>query len=292
MNKTRILVAIGVAAILALLASVGAYRFLSERGRQAEQARLQTAYVVVAAVDIPIASTIKTNQVTLMPWPKGHLPKDALSDPKMVVGRAARRDFVSGEPIVGSKLVPADKVTGVLSLKVPEGMRAFTIQVNEVVGVGGFITPDTRVDVVLTTSSASHGGQQVSKIVLGDIKVLASGQTIEQKDNKPTIVNTVTVAVTPEDAEKLALAVNDGKIILVLRNFMDNAVVTTTGVDKARLMASNRPGAPVAAEKEVVKPKRGTKIKSSQPPPPPIVMKKVHEVEIIKGNKKTVEKFE
>jgi pilus assembly protein CpaB len=292
MNKTRIIVAIGVAVILALIASVGAYKFLSERGRQAEQARLQTAGVVVAVVDIPVASTINTNQVALMPWPKGNLPKDAVSDPKKVAGRAARREFVSGEPIVESKLVPADKVPGILSLKVPVGMRAFTLQVNEVVGVGGFIIPDTRVDVVLTTSSASQGGQQVSKIVLQDIKVLAAGQTLEQKDNKPITVNTVTVAVMPEDAEKLALAVNDGKILLVLRSFMDNAVVTTTGVDKARLLASNRSGAPVAAEKEAVTPKRGTKIKSPQPPQPPVVMKKRHEVEVIKGNKRSVEKFE
>jgi len=292
MNKKRIIVAVGVAAILALLASVGAYRFLSESGRTAEMARLQTAGIVVAVVDIPLASTINTNQVNVMPWPKENLLKGAISDPKKVQGRVARREFVVGEPIVESKLVPADIAPGNLSLKVPAGMRAFTIPVNEVVGVGGFIIPDSRVDVVLTTSSASQGGQQISKFVLEDIRVLAVGQTIEQKDNKPITVPTITVAVTPEDAEKLALAISDGKIVLVLRNFMDNAVVTTAGMDKTRLLASYRSGPYVAAEKETVKPIRGSKIKAQQPPPPPAVKRKVHEVEVIKGNKRSVEKFE
>jgi len=289
MNKTRILLAVGAAAILALLASVGAYKYLSESGRMAEKARLQTAGIVVAVADIPLASTINTNQVNVVPWPKENLPKDAISDPKKVLGRVARREFVAGEPIVESKLVPADKVPGILSFMVPAGMRAFTIPVNEVVGVGGFIIPDSRVDVVLTTSS---GGQLISQFVLENIRVLAAGQTIEQKDNKPITVNTVTVAVTPEDTEKLALATSDGKIVLVLRNFMDNAVVTTAGMDKTRLLASYRSGPSVAAEKETVKSKRGAKFKAPQPPPPPAVMRKVHEVEVIKGNKRSVEKFE
>ena len=290
MNNKRILIAVGVAALLALFASVGAYRYLSERGRMAEQARLQTAGIVVAVADIPFASTITPNQVTVMPWPKGNLPKGAIHDPKAVPGRVARREFVAGEPIVESKLVSADKVTGILSLKLPAGMRAFTIQVNEVVGVGGFIIPDARVDVVLTTSSASRGGEKISKIVLEEIQVLAAGQAVERKDNKPITVNTVTLAVTPEDAERLALAVHDGKLVLVLRNFMDNAAVTTTGIDKARLLAYNRSAPPIATEKGAVKPKRVAKAKASPTPPPAI--KRVHIVEVIKGTKRSEERFD
>jgi len=292
MNKTRILIAIGVAVLLALFASVGAYKFLSDRGRMAEQARLQTAGVVVANVDIPLASTINANQVTVKPWPKGTLPKDALGDPKMVVGRVARRDFVGGEPIIESKLVPADRTAGIMSLKVPAGMRAFTVQVNEVVGVGGFINPDARVDVVLTTRSAAQGGPQISKIVLGDVWVLAAGQTVERRDNKPITVNTVTLAVTPEDAERLALAVHDGKINLVLRNFIDNAVVATTGIDKNRLLSSFRPGTPGAAEKDTTSTKRSARKKAPQPSRPPAVTRTVYEVEIIKGNKRSVATFD
>lgn len=292
MDKTRILIAIGVAVILALFASIGAYMFLSERGRMAEQARIQTAGVVVAATDIPLASTINANQVAVRPWPKNDLPKDALGDPKMVQGRVARREFVSGEPIIESKLVPADKFVGIMSLKVPAGMRAFTVQVNEVVGAGGFIIPDARVDVVLTTAAAVHGGGQFSKIVLEDIQVLAAGQTVDRRDNKPIQVNTVTVAVTPEDAERLALAVHDGKINLALRNFIDNAAVSTTGVDKNRLLASRRPGPPAVEGNESPKPKRNVKKKAPQLPSTPAAIRKVHEVEVIKGTKRSVEKFD
>ena len=168
-------------------------------------------------------------------------------------------------------------------------MRAFTVQVNEVVGVGGFINPDARVDVVLTTQTASH--QQISKIVLEDVWVLAAGQTIERRDNKPITVNTVTLAVTPEDAERLALAVNDGKINLVLRNFIDNAAVATTGVDKNRLLTSSRTAAP-AGEKDTAAPKRSARKKAPQHPPPPAVTRTVHHVEVIKGNKRSVETFD
>jgi pilus assembly protein CpaB len=291
MNKTRILIAIGAAVLLALFASVGAYRFLSDRGRMAEQARLQTAGVVVASVDIPLASTINADQVSVRPWPKENLPKAIFGDPKMVVGRVARREFVVGEPIIESKLVPAGNSAGILSLKVPAGMRAFTVQVNEVVGVGGFINPDARVDVVLTTRLAAQGAPQISKIVLEDVWVLAAGQTIERRDNKPITVNTVTLAVTPEDAERLALAVHDGKINLILRNFIDNAVVATTGVDKNRLLTSSRPAAP-AGEKGTGAPKRSARKKTPQAPPPPAVTRTVHVVEIIKGTKHSEERFD
>jgi len=295
MNKKRIIIVIGVAVLLALLASGGVYRFLSEKGRMAEDARLQTVGVVVAAVDIPFASTINANQVALARWPKENLPKDVFADPKKVVDRAARREILRGEPIVESKLVPADKSSGVLSLRIPAGMRAFSVQVNEVVGVGGFIVPDARVDVVVTTASFQQGGQQISKIILEDIRVLAAGQTVDQKDNKPITVNTVTLSVTPEDAEKLALASSDGKIQLVLRNFMDNAVVATGGMDKSRLLASHRSAPLAPAEKEPARSKRAARAKASPAPPnplPSLAVKKVHIVEVIKGNKRSEEKFE
>src|SRR5512145_2701248 len=167
MNRNRILVVVGIALLLALLASMGAYKFLSSQSRVAEQARLQTVGIVVAVVDIPLGSTINPNQVAVSAWPKDNYPKDALADPKIAVGRVALRDFFRGEPVVESKLVPLNKSAGLLSLKIPAGMRAFSVKVNEVVGVGGFIVPESRVDVVVTTVPSSQRQQEkVSKIVL------------------------------------------------------------------------------------------------------------------------------
>src|SRR4030067_3185197 len=124
MNRTRTIIVIGVAVLLALLASLGVYRYLSEKGRAAEEARLQTVGIVVAGVDIPIGTTINANQVAITAWPKDLYPKDSFSDPKSVVGRAVRRDFLRGEPIVASKLVPTDKGGGLLSFTVSQGERA------------------------------------------------------------------------------------------------------------------------------------------------------------------------
>ncbi|MBP2667938.1 MAG: Flp pilus assembly protein CpaB [Deltaproteobacteria bacterium] len=293
MDRKRILMVVGAAVLLALLASLGAYKFLSESGRAAEQSRLQTVGIVVALVDIPIGTTINTNQVAISPWPKDSYPKDFIADPKSAVGRTALRDFVRGEPVVEGKLVPVNKPAGLLSLKVPQGMRAFSVKVNEVVGVGGFIVPDTIVDVVVTTAPNSQKQmEQFSKIVLENIRVLAAGQAVEQKENKPVTVNTVTLAVTPDDAEKLALASNDGKIQLVLRNYADTDNVVTGGIDKARLLASYRKAtvAPPDASEPERKPRRIAKkaVPAVAPPAP----KKAYTVEVIKGNKRTEENFE
>src|SRR5512134_1275257 len=258
MNRKRILGIVAFALCLALVASLGVYRFLSEKSRMAESAKLQTVGVAVAVVDIPLGTTINSNQIALSSWPRDLKPKDAFTAVKAAEGRVAMRDFLRGEPIVDSKLVPTDKSSGLLSLKVPSGMRAFSIKVNEVVGVGGFIVPDSRVDVIITTSPSQNSPEKISKIVLEDVRVLAAGQVIEQKENKPVTVNTVTLALTPEDAEKLALAGNDGIIQLVMRNFADNAVVMTGGSNKGRLLSSyrNAPLVPEAAPAKGEKPRR------------------------------------
>ena len=156
MNKTRIIVVVVIAILLALLASIGIYRYLSEKGRLAEDARLQTVGIVVAMVDLPVGAQINANQVALTSWPKDLNPSGSFVTLEPVVGRVARRDFLRGEPIVESKLVPTGKGGGILSLIITEGKRAFTIRVNEVVGVGGFIVPETRVDVIVTMSIRPH----------------------------------------------------------------------------------------------------------------------------------------
>jgi pilus assembly protein CpaB len=290
MNRKRILGIVALAFCLALVASLAAYRFLSEKKRAAENAKLQTVGVAVAVVDIPLGTTINSNQVALSPWPKDLQPRDALTAVKPAIGRIALRDILRGEPVVESRLVPTDKSAGLLSLKVPAGMRAFSVKVNEFVGVGGFIVPDSRVDVVVTTAvSPDRQQEQVSKTFLQDILVLAAGQLVEQKENKPVTVNTVTLAVTPEDAEKLALASNDGKIHLVMRNFSDSRKVETPGSDKGRLISSMRP----AHAQRAVRPKAVAKKTEPVARPVPVpVIQTAHVVEVIRGGKRSAESFE
>jgi pilus assembly protein CpaB len=175
-------------------------------------------------------------------------------------------------------------------------MRAFSVKVNEVVGVGGFIVPDSRVDVVVTTAiSPQRQQEQVAKTFVQDVQVLAVGQIVEQKDNKPVTVNTVTIAVTPEDAEKLALASNDGKIQLVLRNFSDNKKIETPGSDKGRLLGSLRPAAPpppAPRAKSAAKRHEPAPVAAQHHPPPVQVAKGYEVVEVIRAGKRTEEKFE
>lgn len=284
MERKRFAIIVGVALAVALAASLGAYKYLTEKGRSAEKARLEAQGIAVAAVDIPIGAAINPNQVVLAAWPKDHLPKDSFPGVKETVGRTALREFVRGEPIVESKLVPRSGGSGLLSFKVAPGMRAFSVKVNEVVGVGGFIVPGSRVDVVATTETSPRSQAQVAKIVLEDVTVLAAGQTIEQKDNKPVTVSNVTLAVTPEDAERLALASNDGRIQLVLRNFNDGEKVMTAGVDKGRLLASYRGGSGSSdASRRPRTAARKAHAVRSEP------ARKTYTVEVIKGNKKTEE---
>lgn len=300
MNRMRMFAVIGIAIVLALVASGATYKFLEDKGQMAEKARLQTVGIAVAAVEIPLGATINLNQVAIAAWPRDSYPKDSFSDAKALGGRIARRDFMKGEPIVDSKLVPANKTSGILSLKIPTGMRAFSVKVNEVVGVGGFLVPDARVDVVVTTAvSPQRQQEQVSKIVLEDVQVLAAGQTVEQKDNKPITVTTVTLAVSPEDTERLALASNDGKIQLVLRSFSDGEKVGTSGIDKGRLLASCRGLSPV---KQAEGPKRKPAVRRSKAAPSPVQVaapvvaavspppsKAKYTVEVIRGNKRADE---
>jgi pilus assembly protein CpaB len=174
-------------------------------------------------------------------------------------------------------------------------MRAFSVKVNEVVGVGGFIVPDSRVDVIVTMSPSGKDQQEkVSKIVLEDVRVLAAGQVIEQKDNKPVTVNTVTVALLPEETEKLALASNDGIIQFVMRNFADNVLVMTGGVNKGRLLSSfrNAPIETASAPGKEAKPRRVSRkapssAAASAPPP-----RKSYTVEVLRGNKRTEENLD
>ena len=288
MNKDKIR-SIGIVALalfLALAASIGAYRFLSDKNRIAEESKLKTIGIAVAAVDIPMGTTINPNQIVLSSWPKDLYPKDSFQAVKPATGRVAMRDFQRGEPIVESKLVPGDKSSGLLSLKVPAGMRAFTVKVNEVVGVGGFIVPDSRVDVVVTTASSPQQQQdQVSKTFLQNVQVLAAGQAVEQKDNKPVTVNTVTLAVTPSDAEKLALASNDGKIQLVMRNFSDAEKVETPGSDKGTLLSPMRQAARTKSAR------RGTAVQARSTDSVQVA-RSAYVVEVIKAGKRSEEKFD
>jgi len=147
----------------------------------------------------------------------------------------ALQGIVKGEPIVEAKLMPREGTTGVMSYKIPEGHRAMTVAVDQVSGVAGFITPGSKVDVVLTTTPPGKD-EPISKIVHRNIPVLATGQVIEQKDGQPVVVPTVTLDVAPEEAERLAMSTSQGRLQMLLRRAGDEGSAATPGATITRVL--------------------------------------------------------
>ena len=256
-NKRFVFVTIGALAF-GLLAAISVSRYLA--GAQAYTKNLNN--VVVAKVDIPLGTKIVAEQLAVVQFPQGSTPDGTFDSVEKLVGRVAVSNFAPREPLTESRLAP-EGTAGGLTAVIPEGYRAMTVKVDDVVGVSGFIMPGALVDVVVVIepNDATSSQGPISKIVLQNIKVLANGQNIDQPKNEreASSVKAVTLQVTPEQAEKLALASSEGKLQLVMRNSIDQGDEQTQGVNKHTLLTGER-AAPV--------PDPGS-LKSEQPPKPP-----------------------
>src|SRR5207253_8125435 len=175
-------------------------------------------------------------------FPKESTPDGAFESAEKLAGRVAVTNIAPREPITEARLAP-EGTAGGLSAVIPEGYRAMTVKVDDVVGISGFIMPGTLVDVVVTIDPAEKAGMQdpISKIVLQNIKVLANGQNIDkpQDQREANSVKAVTLLVTPEQAEKLALASSEGRLQLVMRNSIDQGDEQTPGINKRSLLGGD-----------------------------------------------------
>jgi pilus assembly protein CpaB len=257
--------------------------------------------VVVAKVEIPVGSRIIKEHLGVAQFPRNVAPDGAFAviDDKLI-GRVVVTRIAPREPITESRLAPVGAAGG-LSSVIPEGFRAMTVKVDDVVGVSGFIMPGTLVDIVVVTAPPKTTGQEemVSKIVLQNIKVLASGQNIDKPKNDREVersVKAVTLQVTPEQAEKLALASSEGKLQLVMRNSVDQGDEVTPGANKSTLLSGERaqpvpePGLGNKETKPATVVRRSrpraasvvsASVRTQAPPPPPRPS-----IEVIEGAKK------
>lgn len=239
MRNKRFIIVLGCALVFGLLAAFSVSRMLSS----AQAYTKDMTNVVVAKVDIPLGTKIVSDQLTVVQFPKSAMPDGTFETAEKLVGRVAVTNIKPREPVTESRLAP-EGTTGGLSAVIPEGYRAMTVKVDDVVGISGFIQPGTLVDVVVVIDPADKNSEQgpISKIVLQNIKVLANGQNIDQpKDEREAnSVKAVTLQVTPEQAEKLALASTEGKLQLVMRNSVDQDDAQTTGVNKRGLLTGER----------------------------------------------------
>lgn len=272
--------AVAIAAIAAYLL----YDYLKGEEKRVSEA-VATERVVVAATEIPVGSAINITQIKTVDWPKTNVPQGALLSTDQATSRIAIQTFMPGDPIVEGKLVPKEGAPlSILTYKIPEGHRAMTVSVDQVAGVAGFINPSNIVDVVLT-ASPQGSSQSISKIVLQNVPVLAIGQIVDQKEGKPVTVPTVTMDVSPEDAEKLAVASTQGRLQLVLRRAGDKEVANTGGATVSKVMSGAKGGVPVKVTSSTSKKAPVAKVQEA-----PKEEAKVS-VEVYRGGQKTTETF-
>lgn len=203
--------------------------------------------VVIVEQPIEPGKPIAPTQIKAISWSGPVVPQGALRRTSDVAGRIALVPMIPGEPVLPGKLAPTG-ATGGLSSIIPEGKRAITVRVNEVIAVAGFALPGSYVDVLVSGKDTDN--QPFSRTVLSRVKVLAIAQETAAEKDKPKVVNAVTLELTPHESETLDLARNIGALSLVLRNELDTTVVNSAGV---RLP-------------DVVYPKHGVETTASQQP--------------------------
>ena len=207
-----------------------------------------TRQVFIATADISPGTALSGQAVKAVNWPQEVIPPNCASTMREIEGRVVKGPIPQGNPILFSMLAPVGTAAG-LSGILEDGKRALTVKVDEVAGVAGFIHPGDHVDV-LVDLPLKEQSEHYSKTILHDISVLTTGQIWEQTGgNKPMVVNTVTLELTPDDAEVLNLASNEGKIRLALRNRNNKTIAQTPGVTTSFLLNGGvKKEPPVAAQ--------------------------------------------
>lgn len=188
----------------------------------------ESVNVLVAAREIKAEEVLKEDMVKTIPFPRSHVPAGAVMSYKEIEGRWVKIAMLTDDPIVEAKLAPKNAPIG-LTPRIPKGMRAVAIEVNEKTGVSGFILPDHRVDVIQTKGiKGASGGESLSETILEDVQVLAAGTSIVRPDDKAIQVRTVTLALKPEDVGIVVAAGDKGPLSLSLRGVNDHAPVQTS----------------------------------------------------------------
>jgi len=278
MNRNRLLI-IGVLALaLGTLVSYAVYTTLRRTVASVREANTQ---VVVAATDLQVGTKLEDKDLREIKLPGSDLPPGFYQHKSDVLGRGIILPIAKGEFLLPNKLAAENAGAGLPSL-IPPGMRAVSVRVNEVVSVAGFVVPGTRVDVLLT-GNPTGTQDPMTATVLENVEVLAAGQKLQRSpEGQPQMVPVITLLVSPDDAQKLTMASQNGRIQLTLRNPLD-----TTEENLAVLRDSSlyKNGAPV---RDAQPPRiRAKRLAQAKIPPPT----SFYVVEMIKGDKRDSTKF-
>lgn len=274
---TVLLLAVTVGAVFA----IGTYRYVQAMPESA--GAYPTTPVVVAAGDLDLGAALRAEDLRTINWPADSVPANVFGSPQELVGRGLIQPVAQNEPILPGKLAPVGAGAG-LPPMIPDGMRALSVRVNDVIGVAGYVLPGTKVDVLVTVSPTNQSSDMTSKVILTNVQVLAAGTRIERdvEQGKPVSVSVVTLLVDPVQSEALTLASTEGKIQLALRNPLDTTMPPTPGMRPAVLLgqaAAPRAAAPVARV-----------ARAAAPAPAPVAAPApLPTVEIIRGDKRAQE---
>ncbi|HKE89953.1 MAG TPA: Flp pilus assembly protein CpaB [Gemmatimonadales bacterium] len=249
MKQRRLWVILLLALVSGGAAAYLALAYLRDRTPRLMAAETPRVQVAVAARDLPLGAILSAADVRMIDWLGAAVPPGYLHSPQDAVGRGLITSVKANEMLLDTRLAPRGAGGG-LSVTIPDGQRAVSVRVDDVIGVAGFVLPGTRVDVVVTLPPQPQLDQKVSvtQMVLQNMQVLAAGQVVQQDaQGKPITVSVITLLVSPKDAETLVLASNEGKIQLALRNTLDLADVRTSGASVRTLLPGQRASADAAA---------------------------------------------
>lgn len=275
-------------------ASLVLYRLLAHRipAKPAEA----SVHLVVAARNLEPGALIRDQDLKMAPW-SGALPAGASTKKEELVGRGVIAATFVNEAILDNRLA-ARGAGGGLAAMIPPGMRAVAVRVNEVVGVGGFVVPGMRVDVLISGNPPNADGRLGSqtKTLVQNIEVLSAGQDYRKdSEGKPVVVPVVNLLVTPQQAEQLSLAASQTSIQLVLRNPLDTQTAKTGGAAMAQLFGRPAP----ADEAERPRPQAVPKPAPARAPVvavaaanPPAAAPSSFVVETIHGSRRVETKFQ
>lgn len=273
MKLSKGLLNILLALALGLVVTFMIHTYITSKTRTAT---LATTPVVVADAEIPPGSILRPEVVKVVQWPQEIVPPQTAKTMKQVENRVAAVPLSKGEPVLLSKLAPEGAAAGLGGIMRPDRL-AVTIRTDDVIGVAGFLHPGERVDVMVALKML-EGEEHVSKIILQDITVLGAGQKWEQTgDRKPQVVNTVTLELTPDEAEVLNLASKQGKVHLALRHQQNTKKVVTAGISTSELLRGRTVSPPTQF--------------AATPPDVPMKRRPARSVTVIKGTEVSTKTF-
>jgi len=288
MGNLKAVVPIAVSLVIAFVGSYFIYMWIQKQQapQQVVQVQAEAVPVVVAVSDLPWGTQLKPEMLTTKPFLKQSLPAGYFSGPDDIKDRVVVAPLKANDPVTEHKLAPVSIKTGGVSAVLEKGKRAIAVKGDKVIGIAGFINPGNKVDVLVTIEDPQKKEEkEKTKTILENIMVLATGTQIQKNEKgEPSPVDVYTLAVTPEEAETLSLAANEGKLQLALRSVTDTATVLTSGVNIPKMLASYSPGSPPPPPKQE-EAKEAPKVVQKWAPRPAV------SVEVIKGNEISQKKF-